>query len=155
MPKLSAGVLMYRVRDGGAEVFLVHPGGPFWAKKDIGAWSIPKGEYGPEEEPQAAAAREFHEETGFEIAGSLRELGTIQQAGGKVVSAWCCEGDFDPAGLKSTMFEMEWPPKSGRMAEFPEADRGEWFSMAAAEERILKSQAGLLGMLMRLLENSE
>jgi predicted NUDIX family NTP pyrophosphohydrolase len=152
MAKLSAGVLMYRFRDGELQVFLVHPGGPFWAKKDFGSWSIPKGEYEAGEEPVKAAAREFGEETGFAIEGELRELGVVKQAGGKIVSAWCVEGDCDPAGLKSNAFEMEWPPKSGRMAQFPEVDRGAWFSIAAAQESILKSQSPFLGLLQQILE---
>jgi len=143
---------MYRLREGMLEVFLVHPGGPFWAKKDLGAWSIPKGEFEPGEEPVAAAAREFQEETGFAAGSPLRELGSIKQAGGKVVSAWCVEGDCDPAALRSNSFEMEWPPRSGRMAEFPEVDRGAWFSIAEAKERILKGQAEFLERLCRLPE---
>jgi predicted NUDIX family NTP pyrophosphohydrolase len=151
MPKLSAGVLMYRYRNGQLEVFLVHPGGPWWAKKDLGAWSIPKGEYEAGEKPEDAARREFQEETGFAIPSRLRALGVVNQAGGKIVSAWCCEGDFDPADLISNTFEMEWPPRSGRKSEFPEVDRGAWFSMAAAREQILKSQAPLLDRLEQLL----
>jgi len=142
---------MYRFRNGQLEVFLVHPGGPFWAKKDLGAWSIPKGEYEAGEKPEDAAAREFQEETGFAVPGGLRELGVVKQAGGKIVSAWCCEGDCDPADLVSNTFEMEWPPRSGRSMNFPEVDRGAWFSMAAAREHILKSQAELLDRLERLL----
>ena len=151
MPRLSAGVLMYRYRNGQLEVFLVHPGGPWWAKKDLGAWSIPKGEYEAGEKPEDAARREFQEETGFAIPSRLRALGVVNQAGGKIVSAWCCEGDFDPADLISNTFEMEWPPRSGRKSEFPEVDRGAWFSMAAAREQILKSQAPLLDRLEQLL----
>ena len=151
MPKLSAGVLIYRYRNGQLEVFLVHPGGPWWAKKDLGAWSIPKGEYEAGEKPEDAARREFQEETGFAIPSRLRALGVVNQAGGKIVSAWCCEGDFDPADLISNTFEMEWPPRSGRKSEFPEVDRGAWFSMAAAREQILKSQAPLLDRLEQLL----
>jgi predicted NUDIX family NTP pyrophosphohydrolase len=152
MAKLSAGVLMYRYREGALEVFLVHPGGPFWAKKDAGSWSIPKGEYGEGEVPSEAAAREFQEETGFAITGVLRELGVVRQAGGKVVSAWCFEGDCDPADLRSNTFEMEWPPRSGRLAEFPEVDRGAWFSIVKARSRILKSQALFLDALVHLVE---
>jgi predicted NUDIX family NTP pyrophosphohydrolase len=151
MPKLSAGVLMYRYRNGELQVFLVHPGGPFWTKKDLESWSIPKGECAADEEPVRAAAREFQEETGFQIHGPLRELGVVKQAGGKVVSAWCFEGDCEPAALVSNTFEMEWPPRSGRMAKFPEVDRGAWYSIAAARERILKSQTPFLGMLILLL----
>jgi predicted NUDIX family NTP pyrophosphohydrolase len=151
MPKLGAGVLLYRYRNGRLEVFLVHPGGPFWAKKDLAAWSIPKGEYDAGEKPEDAAKREFQEETGFAIPGVMRELGVVKQAGGKIVSAWCCEGDCDPADLISNTFEMEWPPHSGRKSEFPEVDRGAWFSLAAAREQILKSQAPLLEKLEQLL----
>jgi predicted NUDIX family NTP pyrophosphohydrolase len=155
MPKLSAGVLMYRYRNGELQVFLVHPGGPFWAKKDLESWSIPKGEYTSDEEAVTAAAREFQEETGFQIHGKLRELGVVKQAGGKVVSAWCFEGDCEPAALVSNTFEMEWPPRSGRMAAFPEVDRGEWFSLAAARDRILKSQAPFVDMLILLLNGEK
>lgn len=150
MPKNSAGVLMYRTRQGRLEVFLVHPGGPFWARKDLGSWSIPKGEYQPGEEPIAAAAREFLEETGFPLAGCLRELGVVKQAGGKVVSAWCVEGDCDPAALVSNTCRVEWPTHSGREIEFPEVDRGAWFDIASARERILKGQAPLLDKLVAL-----
>ncbi|HEX7158522.1 MAG TPA: NUDIX domain-containing protein [Edaphobacter sp.] len=151
MAKQSAGLLMYRRRSGELEVFLVHPGGPFWAKKDLGAWSIPKGEYEDGEEPQDAARREFEEETGFQANGSFLELGAVKQPGGKVVRTWAVEGDCDPAALKSNVFEMEWPPRSGRKAEFPEVDRAGWFSIAEARERILKGQAPLLDALDRRL----
>ncbi|WP_263367185.1 NUDIX domain-containing protein [Edaphobacter bradus] len=149
MPKLSAGLLMYRWRDREMEVFLVHPGGPFWAKKDLGAWSIPKGEYAEGDEPFEAAKREFEEETGFVAQGDFLELGAVKQAGGKVVSAWAFEGQCDPGELKSNVFEMEWPPRSGRLVEFPEVDRGEWFSIAEARERILKGQLPLVDSLVR------
>jgi predicted NUDIX family NTP pyrophosphohydrolase len=155
MPKLSAGVLMYRYRTGELQVFLVHPGGPFWAKKDLESWSIPKGECATDEEPVTAAAREFHEETGFQIHGALRELGVVKQAGGKVVSAWCFEGDCDATALVSNTFEMDWPPRSGRMAVFPEVDRGEWFSIAGARVKILKGQQPLLDMLILLLKGEK
>jgi predicted NUDIX family NTP pyrophosphohydrolase len=142
---------MYRFRSGELEVFLVHPGGPFWAKKDLGSWSIPKGEFEEGEEPQQAAIREFQEESGFAVNGPMRELGVVKQAGGKVISAWSFEGDADPAGLVSNTFQMEWPPRSGRMMEFPEVDRGGWFSLAAARKHILRRQAPFLDMLCRLL----
>ena len=145
--KRSAGLLMYRER----EVFLVHPGGPFWAKKDLGAWSIAKGEYAEGEPPLEAARREFHEETGFVAAGDFLDLGTIKQAGGKLVSAWAFAGDCDPAKLVSNRFQIEWPPRSGRLMEIPEVDRGAWFSLAAARERILKSQIPFLDRLAQLL----
>ncbi len=147
MPKRSAGLLLYRRRDRGIEVFLVHPGGPFWVKKDLGAWSIPKGEYGDDEEPRAAARREFEEETGFSAAGELVELGTIRQTGGKLVSVWAVEGDCNPAALKSNMCEIEWPPRSGRRIQIPEVDRGAWFSFPEAGEKLLASQRPALEML--------
>jgi predicted NUDIX family NTP pyrophosphohydrolase len=147
MAKRSAGLIVYRRRRDGVEVFLVHPGGPFWAKKDLGAWSIPKGEYEEGEDGLAAARREFPEETGFAVDGEFVEVGTVRQAGGKVDTAWAVEGEFDAALLQSNVFEMEWPPRSGRLQEFPEADRGGWFSMEEAKERILKGQVELLEML--------
>jgi predicted NUDIX family NTP pyrophosphohydrolase len=147
MPKQSAGLLMYRYRDAALEVFLVHPGGPFWAKKDLGAWTIPKGEYGDGEDPLVAARREFEEETGFSASGDFIDLGTIKQSGGKLVHVWAFEGDGDPAALVSNRFQMEWPPRSGRLAEFPEVDRGAWFSLAEARERILTSQQPILNLL--------
>ena len=147
MPKHSAGILLYRHAKRGLEVFLVHPGGPFWARKDLGAWSIPKGEYAEDEDPLAAARREFHEETGFAIDGNFVDLGTIRQAGSKLVSAWAVEGDCDPARLTSNRFQMEWPPRSGSMKEFPEVDRGAWFNLPEARDRILTSQKPVLDRL--------
>ena len=147
MPKQSAGLLMYRRKDDRVEFFLVHPGGPFWAKKDHGAWTIPKGEYADGEDPLAAARREFEEETGFSASGDFTDLGTIKQTGGKLVSVWAFEGDCDPTALASNPFQMEWPPRSGRLAEFPEVDRGAWFSLAEASERILASQQPILNLL--------
>ena len=154
MPKRSAGLLMYRRNNRRPEVFLVHPGGPFWAKKDLGAWSIAKGEYAEGELPLEAARREFEEETGFVATGDFLELGTVQQAGGKVVSAWAFEGDCDPGKLISNRCEIEWPPRSGRQIEIPEVDRASWFSIAEAKERILKSQAPFLERLCSLLSPS-
>jgi len=151
MAKRSAGLIVYRRREDGVEVFLVHPGGPFWAKKDLGAWSIPKGEYEEGEEGLDVARREFLEETGFAVDGDFFEVGTIRQAGGKVVTAWAVEGEFDAALLRSNVFEMEWPPRSGRVQEFPEVDRGGWFSIEEAQEKILKGQVGLLEMLCAAL----
>lgn len=151
MPKLSAGLLMYRRRPGGVEVFLVHPGGPFWAKKDAGAWSIPKGEYAAADDPLEAARREFQEETGMLPAGEFVELGVVKQAGGKTVTAWAFEGDCDPASIRSNTFEMEWPPRSGRRQKFPEVDRAAWFDLEAAAEKILKGQAGFLRGLAELV----
>jgi predicted NUDIX family NTP pyrophosphohydrolase len=152
MAKRSAGLLMYRRREGELEVFLVHPGGPFWAKKDAGVWTIPKGEYAEGELALEAARREFVEETGFEREGSFSELGELRQPGGKVVSAWAFEGDCDPAGLVSNTFEIEWPLRSGRMVKFPEIDRGGWFSIAEAREKILKGQEAFLDRLVSMLE---
>ncbi len=146
---------MYRSHKGQLEVFLVHPGGPFWAKKDLGAWSISKGEYVEGELPLDAARREFEEETGFAAQGDFLELGTVQQAGGKVVSAWAFEGDCDPGKLVSNRCEIEWPPRSGRVMEIPEVDRGGWFPMDEAKERILKGQAPFLDRLSGLLSPRE
>lgn len=151
MAKRSAGLIVYRWRGDGLEVFLVHPGGPFWAKKDLGAWSIPKGEYEEGEEGLDVARREFWEETGFAVGGDFLEVGTIKQPGGKVVAAWAVVGEFDAALLRSNVFEMEWPPRSGRVQEFPEVDRGGWFSIEEARGRILKGQVGLLEMLCSVL----
>jgi len=148
VPKLSAGILLYRHGGAGLEVLLVHPGGPFLAKKDDGAWSIPKGEYTPGEDPLSVAKREFEEETGASMdavtRGDFLSLSPIKQAGGKIVSAWCVAGDFDPARLRSNLFEMEWPPKSGKKKEFPEVDRAAWFSPEEARRKLLASQAPLL-----------
>jgi predicted NUDIX family NTP pyrophosphohydrolase len=151
MAKTSAGLLMYRVRHGGAEVFLVHPGGPFWAKKDAGAWSVPKGEHAEDEDTLAAARREFAEETGIVPEGEFVELGTLRQTGGKVVTAWAFEGDCDPAAIRSNTFTLEWPPRSGQHREFPEVDRAAWFDLQAAEEKILKSQIPFLHRLAERL----
>ena len=152
MAKQSAGLLMYRSLPGRLEVFLVHPGGPFWAKKDVGAWSIAKGEYAAGESALEAAKREFQEETGFAAQGEFLSLGQVQQSGGKIVSAWAFEGDCDPAKLVSNRCEIEWPPRSGRRIEIPEVDRAGWFSIAEARERILKSQAPFLDRLSQMLE---
>ena len=138
---------MYRRSRGSLEVLLVHPGGPFWMKKDLGAWSIPKGEHEAGEEPLAAAAREFEEETGLVAKGPYTPLRSITQQGGKVVQAWAFEGDCDAESLKSTTFSLEWPPRSGRRQEFPEVDRGGWFSLEEARRRILPAQAALLDEL--------
>jgi predicted NUDIX family NTP pyrophosphohydrolase len=154
MPKQSAGLLMYRLRDRRIEIFLVHPGGPFWAKKDLGAWSIPKGEYAEGENPLDAARREFSEETGFAAKGNFVDLGTVQQAGGKIVSVWAVEGDCDPAKLRSNMCMIEWPPRSGRKIEIPEVDRGAWFTVEEARERILKSQKPIIDLLLERLNNA-
>ena len=148
MSKRSAGLLMYRRRAAGIEVFLVHPGGPFWEKKDLRAWSIPKGEYSEDEPPLAAAKREFEEETGFAAGGDFIELGELKQSGGKIVTAWAFQGDCDPARLRSNTFMMEWPPRSGRKVEFPEVDRASWFSIDDARERMLIGQRSFLERLL-------
>jgi predicted NUDIX family NTP pyrophosphohydrolase len=140
---------MYRRRPDGLEVFLVHPGGPFWAKKDAGAWSIPKGEFAEDEAPLDAAKREFQEETGFTAEGDFVELGQVRQAGGKLVSAWAVEGDLDPAMLVSNVCLIDWPPRSGRKMEIPEVDRGEWFTVDAARDKILKGQVVFLDLLVQ------
>ena len=143
---------MYRRSNGHLEVFLVHPGGPFWAAKDRGAWSIPKGEYLDDEHALAAAQREFAEETGFIAAGEFVELGQVRQLSGKVVTAWGFEGDCDPAALVSNRCMVEWPPRSGRRIEVPEVDRGAWFSVPEACQRILKSQEPFISRLALALE---
>jgi predicted NUDIX family NTP pyrophosphohydrolase len=150
--KQSAGLILYRRRLQGAwQVFLVHPGGPYWKAKDTGAWSIPKGEFGPGEDPLVVAKREFTEETGFPIDGTFVPLNTVRQPGGKTVHAWAVEGDCDPAAIRSNTFSMEWPPRSGRQREFPEVDRAGWFGLEEAGKRITKGQRGLLEQLRVLL----
>ena len=135
MPSPSAGILLYRRRDDQLEVLLVHPGGPFWAKRDRGAWSIPKGEVEPGEDALAAAHRELHEETGFVVTGEAIPLGQAKQRSGKVVVAWAIAADVDPRRLRSNAFEMQWPPRSGSVREFPEVDRAEWFDLGEARQR--------------------
>jgi predicted NUDIX family NTP pyrophosphohydrolase len=152
MPQRSAGILLYRHGDAGVEVLLVHPGGPFWAKKDDGAWSIPKGLIDPGENPLLAAKREFTEETGGTASGETIALGEFKQPGGKIVTAFAVEGDFDLADFQSTSFTMEWPPRSGRKAEFPEADRAAWFPIEEARAKILKGQAAMLDALKERLD---
>ena len=148
----SAGLLLYRIRDGGPEVFIGHMGGPFWAKKDERAWSVFKGEYDDSEDALAAARREFEEETGSPPPdGPLIDLGEVRQSSGKRVNAWAVEGDFDPADLKSNTFTAEWPPRSGRQAEFPEVDRAEWFDLETARAKLVKAQAGFIDVLEREL----
>src|SRR5690349_17308472 len=149
MAKRSSGILLFRRAAGGdLEVLLVHPGGPFWAKKDLGAWSIPKGEHDEGEDGLACALREFREETGTDLdAGELSDLGSIKQRGGKVVQAWAAEGDLDAGAVRSNTFTMEWPPRSGSMREFPEVDRAAWFPLAEARERINPAQAEFLDRL--------
>jgi predicted NUDIX family NTP pyrophosphohydrolase len=152
MKKQSAGLVLYKRQEGRPLVLLAHPGGPFWARKDKGAWTIPKGMVEAGEAPLDAAIREFTEETGFPVQGEFVSLGTIVQRGGKQVDAWAVEGECDPAGLKPFMFEMEWPPRSGRKASFPEIDRVAWFGLDAAREYILPSQLPLIDRLAELLE---
>ena len=148
MPKWSAGILLYRRTNGEPEVLLVHPGGPYWEKKDLGAWSIPKGEYDDAEDPRACALREFEEELGARPPeGELAALGSAKQSGGKVVTAWAVEGDLDPAGARSNTFTLEWPPRSGVMREFPEVDRADWFTLDDARRRINPAQAVFLDRL--------
>lgn len=142
---------MYRGAGEGIELFLIHPGGPFWAKKDDGAWSIPKGLPETGEDLLAAARREFHEETGFTAEGDFTLLGAFKQPGGKTVHAWAVEGDCDPSKLQSNLFEMEWPPKSGRRARFPEVDRASWFQPREAQIKILPGQQPILAKLFALL----
>jgi predicted NUDIX family NTP pyrophosphohydrolase len=149
MPKRSAGILLHRLNDGAREVLLVHPGGPFWAKRDDGAWSIPKGEYEDGEDPQLAARREFEEELGSELPGdaALRDLGEVKQKNGKRVACWAAEGDLDASGVVSNTFEMEWPPRSGRRQSFPEIDRAEWFPLVRAREKLVPAQAAFVDRL--------
>jgi predicted NUDIX family NTP pyrophosphohydrolase len=156
--KQSAGILLYRLLGPEPEVLLVHPGGPYWAKKDLGAWSIPKGKYGEGEEPRDCALRELGEELGTAPALDLEaliDLGAVKQKGGKVVRAWAAEGDFDPAALRSNTFAMEWPPRSGTEREFPEVDRAEWFAPEEARGRILEAQAVFVDRLLAHLDERQ
>ena len=153
MPKTAAGLLLYRRRSLGVEVLLAHPGGPFWARKDLGAWTIPKGEIDPGEDPVSAARREFREEIGLDVTAPVEPLGQIKQPGGKIVLVWTAEGDFDPARLASNTFEMEWPKGSGHMRLFPEVDRAAWFDLGEARRRILPGQAPFLEALVASLDN--
>jgi predicted NUDIX family NTP pyrophosphohydrolase len=153
MARRSAGILLYRRRNGAVEVLLVHPGGPLWARRDAGAWSIPKGEYGQGEDPLAVALREFEEETGQRPpAESLVALGEVRQRGGKVVSAWAAPGDLDPQAITSNTFTLEWPPRSGVRREFPEVDRAGWFDPPTAREKLLAAQAELVDRLLAVLD---
>ncbi len=151
MPKLSAGILLFRRRKAAPEVFLVHPGGPLWAKKDEGAWSIPKGECAEGEDALAAARREFAEETGFPPAGEPIPLADIKQASQKTVKVWALEGDCDASQIRSNLFSMEWPPRSGKQQEFPEVDRAGWFPIEVARTKLLKGQLGFLDQLAAYL----
>jgi predicted NUDIX family NTP pyrophosphohydrolase len=147
----SAGLLLYRIRHAAIEVLLVHPGGPYWKPKDDGAWSIPKGEFSGAEDPLVAARREFFEETGVAIEGDLRALKPIQQSGGKIVHAWAVEGDLDPTAIVSNTFDIEWPPRSGRLQSFPEIDRAAWFALPEATRKIPRGQVPLLEELAQML----
>jgi predicted NUDIX family NTP pyrophosphohydrolase len=148
----SAGILLYRVGRDGPSVLLVHPGGPFWARRDAGAWSIPKGEYEDGEDPQACALREFEEETGTALPPSeLVELGSVKQKNGKVVTAWALEGDLDADSVRSNTFTMEWPPRSGQSAEFPEIDRAEWFGADEARQKLVAAQSEFVNRLLERL----
>ena len=155
MPKHSAGVMLHRKGRDGVEVLLVHPGGPYWAKRDAHAWSIPKGEYDAGEDARAAARREAREETGLDVEGALVALGSFEQPSGKLVTAFACEGDFDPARLVSNLCEIEWPPRSGRRLAIPEVDRAAWFSLDAAREKLVKGQAPIVDALERTLARDE
>ena len=149
--KRSAGLLQYRLTDGELEVFLVHPGGPYWAKKDRGAWGIPKGEYEPDEDPLDAAKREFNEETGFTATGDFLTLGEVRQKSGKVTTAWACAGDCDPADLVSNTCEIEWPPRSGRQITIAEVEAGRWFTLPQAREFMREDQRPMLDRLEQAL----
>ena len=151
--KRSAGILLYRLSAEAPEVLLVHPGGPFWEKRDAGAWSIPKGEYGEDEDPQDCARREFAEETGTELPpGALADLGSVRLRSGKQVRGYAAEGDLDAEAILSNDFEMEWPPRSGRREAFPEVDRAGWFGLDAAREKLNPAQSAFIDRLVKLLE---
>lgn len=153
MAKKSAGLLAYRIAGAEVELFLVHPGGPFWKAKDEGSWTIPKGEFEPDEDPEAAARREFQEETGFAVsAGELLRLDPVKQPSGKIIHAWAVCQDMDPAELRSNTFPLEWPPRSGRMQDFPEIDAGAWFGAEAAFTKLQKGQIPLVRQLLSLLQ---
>ena len=153
MPKKSAGLLLFRGSRGSPEVVLVHPGGPFWANKDDGSWSIPKGEFSDDEEPLAAAIREFEEETGQQVVGDFLPLEPVKQAGGKTVFAWAVRADFEPSQLRSNTFSMEWPRGSGQQRDFPEVDRAAWFTLDVARRKINTGQSRLLDQLEALIHD--
>ena len=156
MPRRSAGILLYRRRHGALEVLLVHPGGPMWVNRDAGAWSIPKGEYSDDEDPQAVALREFQEETGQPPpTGDLVALGEIRQKGGKVVTAWAAPGDLDPEAITSNTFKLQWPPNSGRWRTVPEVDRAGWFDPSTAKDKLLAAQAELVDRLLVVLGEAD
>lgn len=150
MPERSAGILLHRPSRAGTEVLLVHPGGPFWSRKDDGAWTIPKGLEGPGEDPEAAARREFGEETGMAIRGPLQPLGVFRQPSGKIITVFTSPGDFDPATLASNMFSLEWPPRSGRTASFPEIDRAGWFGEEDAMRKMVAGQRPILATFFKI-----
>ena len=154
MPKRSAGLLVYRLVDGEPEVLLVHPGGPYWKRKDDGSWSLPKGEYEPDEDPLAVAIREFREELGVDPPEATHPmfLGEVRQPGGKIVTAWAMPGDLDVSVVRSNTFTMEWPPRSGKTAEFPEVDRADWFDLETARRKVLRGQLGLLDRFSERLQ---
>jgi predicted NUDIX family NTP pyrophosphohydrolase len=152
MKAISAGLLLYRRRERGFEVFLVHPGGPFWAKKDEGAWTIPKGLAAPGEDLLAAARREFREETGFALEGEFQILGEFRQPSGKIIHVWAVEGDCDPALLTSNVFPLEWPPKSGNIRQFPEIDRAAWLGPKQAKEKLLRGQLPILAAFENIVK---
>jgi predicted NUDIX family NTP pyrophosphohydrolase len=147
MTKKSAGILAFRKEKEYYRVFLVHPGGPFWKNKDLNAWSIPKGEFDESEEPLSAARREFNEETGYEISGDFFELEPVKQSGGKIIYSWAVETNIDATEIRSNKFKLEWPPKSGKIEEFPEVDKGGWFTFNEAENKIIKGQIPILKQL--------
>ncbi len=149
--KISAGILLYRVRDNAVQVFLVHPSGPYWKNKDDGAWSIPKGEAAPGADLLATAYTEFHEETGSPLQGYPVQLKPLKQPGGKLVHAWAVLGDIDAASIRSNVFRLEWPPRSGRTEEFPEVDRAGWFELATARQKLLPGQRGFIDQLQYCL----
>lgn len=153
MAKQAAGILLYRRGPAGLQVLLAHPGGPLWARKDDGAWTLPKGQFTDEEAPLDAAKREFEEEMGSKPSGDFQPLGTVKQPSGKVIYAWAAASDFDVTTVASNLFSLEWPPKSGRMEEFPEIDRADWFSIDEARVKILKGQAPFLDRLLALLNS--
>ena len=152
MPRLSAGLLMYRIKDGAIQVLLAHPGGPYFVKKDEATWSIPKGEPGPDEDLFLTAQREFEEETGLKPTGPFVPLKPVKQKGGKIVHAWAFEGDCDPATIQSNTFTMEWPPKSGQQKQFPEIDRAEFFDLATARRKVKAAQVGLIDELETIVK---
>jgi predicted NUDIX family NTP pyrophosphohydrolase len=152
MAKKSAGILVYHKNSEKYEVLLVHPGGPFWAKKDLNSWSLPKGEFEDEEDPFSAAKREFEEETGFPIKGEFIDLNPVKQPSGKIIYSWAVKGEIDANNVKSNLFKMEWPPRSGAIKEFPEIDRAEWFDLETAEQKIISGQIPIIENLKKILE---